>query len=418
MGLLDRVVRLWKKRFTGGIPNRIRISNTEQEFITPKPKDTKPILMEKEVRAFLDSILAKNTRKTYVRALEMFEKYMDKTISEIIKERREDFKNDDITLRRRLDRKVERFYVWLINEKGMKPNTAYAYITGIKSIMSFYDVNLKLKIKKRRSKTNDFVPSIKQLREIYEIGNLTEKTIVATATHIPLRINDFNEIKKTHVLPLLDAEEFPVYFEFETRKTKTTMPCFVTEETMKLLRKYIKTLREDNEYLFQGRGKSKLDEDSINRALKNLVKQADIDTRGKRVRFHLFRKVFISVGRNMIGLSDDQIKMLTGKAVKEDMDPYYVNVKLKPWFIEIAKKLRLTGYTIENHDRMDSFEEMLKTVSEVLVELVRPALQRVWLQQQGGHGTLGLMTKPTFEDKEPIEILREFLKIVKENEEN
>jgi len=148
-----------------------------------------------------------------------------------------------------------------------------------------------------------------------------------------------------------------------------------------------------------------------------LVKKADVPTLGKRVRFHLFRKVFISVGRNMIGLSDDQIKMLTGKAVKEDMDPYYVNLKLKPWFVEIAKKLRLTGYTIENHNRMDSFEEMLKTVSEVLVELVRPALQRVWLQQQSSHETLGLMTKPTFEEKEPIEILREFLKVAKEKEE-
>jgi hypothetical protein len=130
--------------------------------------------MEKEVKVFLDSVLAKNTRKTYIRALEIFEKYTKQTISEIIKQRREDFRSDDITLRRRLDRKVEQFYVWLINEKGLKPNTAYAYVTGIKSIMSFYDVNLKLKIKKRRSKTNDFVPSIKQLREIYEIGNLED----------------------------------------------------------------------------------------------------------------------------------------------------------------------------------------------------------------------------------------------------
>ncbi len=91
----------------------------------------------------------------------------------------------------------------------------------------------------------------------------------------------------------------------------------------------MKTLRPDNEYLFQGRGKQKLNEDSINRMLKKLVKEKDIDTRGKHVRFHMFRKVFISVARNMIGLSDDQIKMLSGKRVKEDMDPYYVNIQWK-----------------------------------------------------------------------------------------
>ena len=375
--------------------------------------------MEKEVKVFLDSVLAKNTRKTYIRALEIFEKYTKQTISEIIKRRREDFRSDDITLRRRLDRKVEQFYVWLINEKGLKPNTAYAYVTGIKSIMSFYDVNLKLKIKKRRSRTNDFVPSINQLREIYEIGNLTEKTIVAMVTHIPLRINDFNEIKKNHVLTLLDSEEFPVWFEYETRKTKTVMPCFIIEETMKLLRKYVKTLRDDNEYLFQGRGKNKLDEDSINRTLKNLVKKADVPTLRKRVRFHLFRKVFISVGRNMIGLSDDQIKMLTGKAVKEDMDPYYVNVKLKPWFIEIAKKLRLTGYPSENHDRMNSIEEVTTLVSECLAEMLRPVIERKLLERQLSRGgeTMGLLMKPDLEGKSAKDILQAYLRLAKEEKE-
>lgn len=65
---------------------------------------------------------------------------------------------------------------------------------------------------------------------------------------------------------------------------------------------------------------------------------------------------------------------------------------------------------------MYSFEEILKTVTAVLVELVRPALQRVWLQQQGSYETLGLITKPTFEDKEPIEILSEFLMVAKAKE--
>ena len=324
--------------------------------------------MQKEVKSFIDSVVAKNTRKTYIRALELLEEYMGKTISEIIDERREDFKSDDITLRRRLDRKVEAFYAWLINERGMKPNTAYAYITGIKSIMSFYDISLKLKVKKPRSRANDFVPSIQQLREMYEVSDLTEKTILAMATNIPMRINDFNEIRKSWVLPLLDSEEFPVWFEYETRKTKTVMPCFLTEETAKLLRKYIKTLRKDNDFLFQGRGKTKLDEDSINRTMRNLVKKADIDTRGKRVRFHMFRKVFISVGRNMIGLSDDQLKMLTGKAVKEDMDAYYVNMKLKPWFIEIASQLRLTA--TKNNERMGNLEQTVDLILEALKKIV------------------------------------------------
>jgi len=391
----------------------MRISNTEHEFIRPKLQNTKAILMEKEVKVFLDSVLAENTRKTYIRALEIFEEYTGQTISEIIKQRREDFRKDDITLRRRLDRKVEQFYVWLINEKEMKSNTAYAYVTGIKSIMSFYDVNLKLKVKKPRSRANDFIPSIAQLREVFEVGDLTEKTIVAMASNIPLRVNDFNEITKSHVTPLLDSEEFPVWFEFETRKTKTVMPCFITEETMKLLRKYLKTLREDNKYLFQGRGNSKLDEDSVNRMLKNLVEKADIQTLGKRVRFHMFRKVFISVARNMIGLSDDQIKMLSGKAVKEDMNPYYVNMKLRPWFIEIANQLRLTP--TKNNGRVGNLEEITDLTAKALAELLKPTLKKIWLQQQQARGkTLGLLVMPNFESMSEKEILKEYLRLSKE----
>jgi len=37
--------------------------------------------MEKEVKGFLDSVLSVNTRKTYVRGLEIFEEYTGKTMS-------------------------------------------------------------------------------------------------------------------------------------------------------------------------------------------------------------------------------------------------------------------------------------------------------------------------------------------------
>jgi len=79
-----------------------------------------------------------------------------------------------------------------------------------------------------------------------------------------------------------------------------------------------------------------------------LAKKADVDTRGLRVRFHLFRKVFISIARSMIGLSDDQIKMPTGKRVEGDMNPYYVNVELKPLFQKVSEKSKLTGAVNNN----------------------------------------------------------------------
>jgi len=77
--ILIRFCSELKNSICGRKPKNIRTSNTELEFTRPEEKKTKPILMETEVREFLDSVLADNTRKNYTRALEVFEEYTGRT---------------------------------------------------------------------------------------------------------------------------------------------------------------------------------------------------------------------------------------------------------------------------------------------------------------------------------------------------
>jgi integrase len=403
--------------FAGENPKRIRISNIDPKFRRRKRSLGKSILMEREVKDFVDSILATNTRKSYIRSLSIFEEYMEKTISDIIRQRREDFRNEDFTQRRNLERQVEKFYVWLVNERKLSQNTAYSYVTAIKSIMSYYDVSLKIKgITRVPTSPRDWIPSVDELRRLFEASDMREKTLLALAVNVPMRINDYNEILKSDVIPYLDATEYPVSFMKVTRKSKAPMPCFITEETMKLLRTYVKNLRDDNPYLWQGRGEKKLNEDSINRTLKNLVKTAGINTLGLRVRFHLFRKTFIGVARSMIGLSDDQVKMLTGKKVKADMDPYYVKVELMPLFERVADKLRLTGYAEANDGRIDNLENFANLMGKVLAEaLLLPAIRKLWREQQKTAGdTVQFITVPNFDAMTPKELLELYLQLKKQ----
>lgn len=400
-------------RTSGENPKEIRIFNNEPQFIRPKNTATRPILMEAEVKDFVDSILSENTKKTYIRALELLEQFTGKTISQIIKERREDFRNDDPTVRRRLEREIEKFYVYLISSKKMCENSAYAYVVGIKSIMGFYDVSLKLKkVKRVPTKPRDWVPSIDELRQLYEVADLRERALVALALNVPLRINDFSDTKKSEITPFLNATEFPASFIKMTTKKKALMACFITEDTINLLRTYIKTLKADNPFLFQGRGSRKLDEDSINRILRELVKDAQIDTLGLRVRFHLFRKVFIGVARSMIGLSDDQIKMLTGKRVKEDMSPYYVKVKLKPLFERVAEELKLIERAIGNDNRIDNVETMANLVGKALANALLPELKKLYLEQQKTSGdTIGFIEIPNFDAMSPKTLLEQYIEL-------
>jgi hypothetical protein len=62
--------------FAGENPKRIRISNIDPKFRRRKRSLGKSILMEREVKDFVDSILATNTRKSYIRSLSIFEEYM------------------------------------------------------------------------------------------------------------------------------------------------------------------------------------------------------------------------------------------------------------------------------------------------------------------------------------------------------
>jgi hypothetical protein len=259
---------------------------------------------------------------------------------------------------------------------------------------------------------------------MFEAGDMKEKALLALAVNVPMRINDYNELLKSDITPYLDATEFPIYFVKVTKKSKTPMPCFITEETMKLLRVYVKNLRDDNPYLWQGRGKKKLDEDSINRTLKNLVKTADINTMGLRVRFHLFRKTFIGVARSMIGLSDDQVKMLTGKRVKADMDPYYARVELRPLFTKVAERLRLTGYADTGNQRLDSIEQVINLILDAFKDTLKEKVEKLWTAKWGqftGTPSTGLgfiIQKPDFDKMPTKELLKQYQKLTVKTDEN
>ncbi len=118
---------------------------------------------------------------------------------------------------RNLERGVERFYTWIIEVKKLNPNTAYNSVVALKSLMTFYDVSLKLKrgsCSRTPTMPQDWIPSIEELRLMHSIGDLREKLIVSMAKDIPLRVNDFLSIQKK------DVSNGQNSFVLRTQKTK------------------------------------------------------------------------------------------------------------------------------------------------------------------------------------------------------
>jgi len=129
-----------------------------------------------------------------------------------------------------------------------------------------------------------------------------------------------------------------------TEKEDVLAKGFISEETVELLKQYLPSLPEHNPYLFPSKNGSKnhLGEEAINRALRKLAKKANvvIPTR-KRLRFHAFRKRFLSTCADL-SIDVNTAKILVGKNVEASMLAYLSEVRHREAFIKIYEKLRLT----------------------------------------------------------------------------
>ena len=171
--------------------------------------------------------------------------------------------------------------------------------------------NLNRTVKTQRN----FPLTIEHVRRMYAVANFRERVILCMATDLGLRVSDFLEIKKDD-LPDLSIEA-PISFHVMTGKENVLAKGFLSKETVDLLKKYLATLPEDNPYLFPSSQKKPkpISKTQMGNLLRDLAEKAKIKiANGKRLTFHCFRKMFLSVSIDSgIGLTAG--KKLCGKAI-------------------------------------------------------------------------------------------------------
>jgi site-specific recombinase XerD len=129
------------------------------------------------------------------------------------------------------------------------------------------------------------------------------------ATDLGLRMSDFIRIKKSD-LPDLNQEP-PIPFDIMTSKEDVIANAFLSIESVELLKSYTVHLGQrerdrwgraerqgrkirENQYLFPSNGSRPITEERVNGLLKILAEKAQINTNGKSLTFHCFRKIFLS----------------------------------------------------------------------------------------------------------------------------
>jgi integrase len=245
----------------------------------------------------------------------------------------------------RFEKEIEKFHSHLL-ENGYSINSSRNITLGIRQLFRYYQMPVTMRSGSKLSQTvkttKNFPLTIEHVRKMFQVANLKERMILALAVDTGLRISDFLSIKKTD-LPPLDTEP-PIAFTLLTQKEKIPDHCFLSKETVELLKTYLPTLRKKNNvYLFASNGKSHISDEAVSKMLNRLAEKAQIDLIGKSLTFHCFRKMFLSASIDS-GIGLTAVKKLCGKAIARSDDTYLTTFKLREKFIQLKKFLTINQF--------------------------------------------------------------------------
>lgn len=330
--------------------------------------------MELSVQGFLDSVSNKSTRKGYRFGINKFVEWFGKAAEEILSTRQEDLTQKAgenlIEYRNRAARfqkEIERFHSYLI-ETGYSINSARNMTVGIRQLFRYYQMPVIMRSGSRVSQTvqttKNFPLTIEHVRKMFKVANLKERIILSLAVDTGLRISDFIAIKKVDLSSL--DEEPPIAFDLLTQKEKIIAHCFLSQESVDLLKTYLPTLQKKNsDYLFASKAKSHISDEAINKMLRRLAKKAQINLNGKKLTFHCFRKMFLSSSIDSgIGLTAG--KLMCGKAVPKSDSTYLTTIKLRDHFIQLKRFLGIKEQIKIETEKIETFKKAINKLQDNL----------------------------------------------------
>ncbi|MCJ7632516.1 site-specific integrase [Candidatus Bathyarchaeota archaeon] len=315
---------------------------------------------------------SKNTWKEYRHGIEKFAEWFGKSPNEIMELRTQDWASTDLHQKKRFVREIEKFHKNLI-EKEYTINSARTMCLGLMQLFRFYEMPVTIQtgsdVSKTVVSTKDYVTTSEQNREMFKMADdLRSKIIISLGKDLGWRIGDFVKIKKEQ-LPNLEQEP-PILFELITEKEDVLAKSFISAETVELLKQYLPTTPKENPYLFPSNSEKFIDPDTINRTLKQLAEKSNIKIpQNKRLRFHAFRKRFLSTCANL-SVDVNIAKILVGKDVESSMLAYLSEVEHRIAFIKVYDVLKLTEIpmrktresTTDLEKRVDDLERLIHGV--------------------------------------------------------
>lgn len=321
-----------------------------------------------EFLTYVKNTKSKSTLKSYKCSLGKFAAWYGASIDEILQERLEDWSSGDMFRKKRFFRKLEEFHKALLGE-GYTLNSCRTYCLALQQIFAYYEMPVRVPtgsdVTKSVMSTKDYVPRIEEYRLMFKLGDIREKLFISLGLTLGWRIGDVIKLKK-NMLPDLE-QDAPIPFELLTEKENVVARSFIGEETRLLLKDHIAACSGENPYLFPSNGRGHIDPETITRSLRALAKKAKIRIpETKRLRFHCFRKRFISTCADL-NIDPNITKILVGKSVEKSMLAYLSGINRQKAFERVYQFLRLGDVpTMQKKASTSEMEARLERVENLI----------------------------------------------------
>jgi len=332
-----------------------------------------------KLEEWLEVVPSKNTRKSYVYGVSVFETWYRDSITKLIK-------SPEAT------RTIERFYVYM--KERHPQNTCRNITNSAIQFLKFHGTEVKprksLGIYNTERALGKHLVTISEVQKMASLANLKEQVMLGIFL-LGFRVGDTIQLKKSDFENLLDREP-PIELKLRARKERTVYETYISEELRDLLRQHLPTL--ENEWIFPGvRKGSHVKDETLNNRLRNLAERAGVKLNG-RLTWHTARSLILREGSQM-GINSWNLKRMTGKTIPISDDTYLAGLNLREDFIKVSKVLTLKPAKVNN--RVGSLQEDVHLLARALMKLI---------EQEKGRpfgAMMGMLAKGEVSEKEYLE---------------
>ena len=325
------------------------------------------------------------TKYGYLREFSNFLKFVGKSPDKVIDERKADLDLKDEEAKRRYERLLVDFF-----RKRTEETSAGSARTAVASVRSFFDFHyVGIQFQRRATREigreiepvyKDYAPTREDFKAMCEVTDARGRAIVLTLISTGIS-GDICYLKRAPFEEKWGKEDTiclaPKGGFLYRQKTRVRMRPFLTRDAAQAIKIYLKTRRDNSEWLFVGKKAEQLTPEAVNLIFQRLAKRAALCVpEGYRIRMHSTRK-FFKDACDYVDISPDWIKVLYGHGIPGSGDFYTIATeeRLREKFKKTEPHLSISRLSnmvllrkqhevaLDDHERMD-FEGMKRLVGE------------------------------------------------------